>query len=134
MNRMQVSAARLRMWACAGALLAVAGGACLRPAESGAASLRCAPVVTGAGPGLTKAWVWIVSGRVDCEKSREVIFKALSTSPYEEMQIKGWACKSTDRGGSGVWGARCTRDGERGEEVIRSTLPRRCPRCRKIRQ
>jgi hypothetical protein len=109
-------------------------GACwLQAADSDAASRRCAPVVTNAGPGFTMASVLIVSGRVDCEKSRRVIFKALSTVAYESRRIEGWDCGSSAKGGTGVYGARCTREGEKGEEVIKSTLPQRCPGCHKVR-
>jgi hypothetical protein len=114
-------------------VLALAALACLQATESDAAGRRCAPVVTAAGPGFTQASVLIVSGRVDCEKARKAIFKALSTTPYESRRIEGWDCKSSARGGSGVYGARCTREGEKGEEVIKSTLPQRCPTCHKTR-
>jgi hypothetical protein len=114
-------------------LAATAIAVWLGAATSDAANRRCAPVVSAEGPGLTKASVLIVSGRVDCEKSREVIFKALSVTPYERLQLKGWDCTSTAEGGSGVFGARCTAEGEKGEEVIRSTLPRRCSGCNKLR-
>jgi hypothetical protein len=115
-------------------VLALGLGACwLHATDSDAASRRCAPVVTNAGPGFTMASVLIVSGRVDCEKSRRVIFKALSTAPYESRRIEGWDCGSSARGGSGVYGARCTREGEKGEEVIKSTRPQRCPGCHKVR-
>jgi hypothetical protein len=114
-------------------LAAIATVLWLGAATSDAANRRCAPVVSAAGPGLTKASVLIVSGRVDCEKSRKVIFKALSTAPYERRQLKGWDCTSTAEGGSGVFGALCTAEGEKGEEVIRSTLPQRCPGCSKLR-
>jgi len=130
----RITARKLRTLACACALFGVAIAASLQPAGSDAANRRCSPVVTAVGPGFAKAFVLILTGRVDCEKSREVIFKALSTSPYEEKQIKAWDCRSTDRGGSGVYGARCATQGERDEELIRSTIPRRCPACRKIRR
>jgi hypothetical protein len=114
-------------------VLALGAVACLQATEAGAAGRRCAPVVTAAGPGFTQASVLIVSGRVDCEKSRKAIFRALSTAPYESRTIEGWDCGSSARGGSGVYGARCTREGEKGEEVIKSTLPQRCPACHKTR-
>jgi hypothetical protein len=123
-------ATRLAAFLCA---LALVAGAWLQATESDAASRRCAPVVTAAGPGFTQAAVVIVSGRVDCEKSRKAIFRALSTTPYESRRIEGWDCRSSARGSSGVYGARCTREGEKGEEVIKSTLPRRCPGCHKTR-
>lgn len=113
--------------------LALGVGAWLQAVESDAASRRCAPVVTAAGPGFTQASVLIVSGRVDCEKSRRAVFKALSTTPYESRMIEGWDCRSSARGGNGVYGARCTREGEKGEEVIKSTRPQRCPGCHKTR-
>jgi hypothetical protein len=114
-------------------LLMVAIGAWLNATESDAAARHCAPVVTNVGPGFTKASVLIVSGRVDCQKSRKVIFRALSTTAYESTQINGWNCKSASKGGSGVYGARCTTEGEKGEEVIKSTVPERCPGCDNIR-
>jgi hypothetical protein len=114
-------------------LLLMAIGAWFDATESDAAARHCAPVVTSAGPGFTKASVLIVSGRVDCQKSRKVIFKALSTIAYESTQVNGWNCKSTSKGGSGVYGARCTAEGEKGEEVIKSTVPQRCPGCDNIR-
>ena len=123
-------ATRLGVLLCA---LALGAGAWLQATESDAASRRCAPVVTAAGPGFTQASVLIVSGRVDCEKSRKAIFRALSTTPYRSRTIEGWDCGSSARAGSGVYGARCTREGEKGEEVIKSTLPQRCPACHKIR-
>jgi hypothetical protein len=123
-------ASRLGVLICA---LAIGVGALLQAAESDAASRRCAPVVTAAGPGFTQASVLIVSGRVDCEKSRKAIFKALSTTPYKSRTVEGWDCSSSARGGSGVYGARCTREGEKGEETIKSTLPQRCPACHKTR-
>jgi hypothetical protein len=123
-------ATRLGVLLCA---LAIGGGAWLQAAESDAAGRRCAPVVTAVGPGFTQASVLIVTGRVDCEKSRKAIFRALSTTPYESRTIEGWNCRSSARGGSGVYGARCTREGEKGEEVIKSTLPQRCPACHKTR-
>ena len=123
-------ASRLGVLLC---VLALGAGAWLQATESDAAGRRCAPVVTAAGPGFTQASVLIVSGRVDCEKSRKAIFRALSTTPYESRTIEGWNCRSSARGGSGVYGARCTREGEKGEEVIKSTLPRRCPACHKTR-
>jgi hypothetical protein len=113
--------------------LALGLGAWLQAAESDAAARRCAPVVTAAGPGFTQASVLIVNGRVDCEKSRKAIFKALSTTPYRSRTIEGWNCRSTAKGGSGVYGARCTRRGEKDEEVIKSSLPQRCPACHKTR-
>jgi hypothetical protein len=118
---------------CASALLVLGVCAWLQATESDAASRRCSPVVTGLGPGFTRASVLIVTGRVDCEKSRQVIFKALSKATYEDKGIEGWACRSTNRGPSGVYGARCTTEGEKGEEVIKSTLPQRCPGCHKTR-
>ena len=124
---------RSLLGACACALLIAGVGSGLHAAGAEAANRRCAPVVTSLGPGFTKASVLIVTGRVDCEKSRRVIFKALSTAPYEGKEIAGWDCRSTRRGGSGVYGARCTTEGEKGEELIKSTLPRRCPGCHKIR-
>ena len=107
----------------------------LTPAAGGTSSAarRCSPVVTAAGPGLTQATVLIVAGRTDCEKSRKVIFRALSTTRYESKTINGWDCASAAKGGSGVFGARCTTEGEKGEEVIKSTLPQRCPGCHKTR-
>ena len=117
---------------CACALLVLGLSAWLHVGES-AAARHCSPVVTGAGPGFTQASVLIVTGRTDCEKSRKVIFKALSTSPYASRLVNGWNCASTARGGSGVYGARCTTEGEKGEEVIKSTLPRPCPSCHKPR-
>lgn len=123
-------ASRLGVLLC---LLALAAIACLQATESDAAGRRCAPVVTAAGPGFTQASVLIVSGRVDCEKSRKAIFRALSTTPYMGRAIEGWSCRSSGRGGSGVYGARCTKQGEKGEEVIKSTLPQRCPNCHKTR-
>ena len=114
-------------------VLALGVVACLQATESDAAIRRCAPVVTAAGPGFSQASVLIVSGRVDCEKSRKAIFRALSTTPYESRTIEGWNCRSSARGGSGVYGARCTRQGEKDEEVIRSTLPQRCSACHKTR-
>ena len=113
--------------------LAVGAAAWLQAADSDAAGRRCAPVVTAAGPGFTQASVLIVSGRVDCEKSRKVIFKALSTTRYKSRTIEGWRCRSSAKGGSGVYGARCTMQGEKDEEVIKSTLPQRCPACHKTR-
>jgi hypothetical protein len=118
---------------CALALLVLAAGAWLQTTESDAAR-RCAPVVTGTGPGLTKASVLILSGRVDCEKSRKVIFKALSTTSYKSRQINGWDCESTTRASSNdLYGARCTTQGEREEETIKSTVPHRCHGCDGIR-
>jgi hypothetical protein len=114
-------------------VLALGAVAWLQAPEADAAGRRCAPVVTAAGPGFTQASVLIVTGRVDCEKSRKAIFRALSTTPYESRTIEGWHCRSSARGGSGVYGARCTREGEKGEEVIKSTLPQRCPGCHKTR-
>ena len=113
--------------------LALGAGVWLQAADSEAAGRRCAPVVTAAGPGFTQASVLIVTGRVDCEKSRKAIFRALSTTFFESRTIEGWNCGSSARGGSGVYGARCTREGEKGEEVIKSTLPQRCPTCHKTR-
>ena len=123
-------ASRLGVLLCA---LALGAGGWLHATESDAAGRHCAPVVTAAGPGFTQASVLIVSGRVDCEKSRKAIFRALSTTPYESRAIEGWDCSSSARGGSGVYGARCTREGEKGEEVIKSSLPQRCPACHKTR-
>lgn len=123
-------ALRLSVLLCA---LALGLGAWLQAADSDAASRRCAPVVTAAGPGFTQASVLIVSGRADCEKSRKVVFRALSTTAYRSRTIEGWHCRSSAKGGSGVYGARCTRQGEKGEEVIKSTLPQRCPACHKTR-
>jgi hypothetical protein len=131
--RMTAAAAkRLGIGVCACALLVLGLSAWLRAEESSAAR-RCSPVVTGAGPGFTQATVLIVTGRTDCEKSRKVIFRALSTSRYESKTINGWDCASAAKGGSGVFGARCTTEGEKGEEVIKSTLPQRCPGCHKTR-
>ena len=66
---------------CLCALLVLGLSAWLDVGES-AAARHCSPVVTGAGPGFTQASVLIVTGRTDCEKSRKVIFKALSTTSY----------------------------------------------------
>ena len=126
------AAKRLGIGACACVLLILGLSAGLRAEESSAAR-RCSPVVTGAGPGFTQATVLIVTGRTDCEKSRKVIFRALSTTRYESRAINGWHCASSARGGSGVYGARCTTEGEKGEEAIKSTLPQRCPGCHKAR-
>jgi hypothetical protein len=102
-------------------------------ADQSAAALHCAPVVTGAGPGFSQATVLIVTGRTDCEKSRKVIYAALSTVSYKSKPVNGWYCASTARGDSGVYGARCTTEGEKGEVVIKSTIPQRCPGCHKTR-
>ena len=85
-------------WASSLCALALGAVAWLQAAESDAASRRCAPVVTAAGPGFTQASVLIVSGRVDCEKSRKAIFRALSTTPYESRPIEGWDCRSYRQG------------------------------------
>ena len=63
------------------------------------------------------AIVLIVTGRTDCEKSRKVIFRALSNTRYESKAINGWHCASSAKGGSGVYGARCTTEGEKGEDA-----------------
>lgn len=62
-----------------------------------------------------------------------VIYRALSTSPYKSKQINGWDCETTTKGRSGVYGARCTTQGEKEEEIIKSTVPQRCPGCDGIR-
>jgi hypothetical protein len=126
------AAKRWGVGVCACALLLLGLSAWLRADESSAARY-CSPVVTVAGPGFTQASVLIVTGRTDCEKSRKVVFRALSTIPYESRAINGWQCASAAKGGSGVYGARCTTEGEKGEEVIKSTLPRPCPGCHKPR-
>lgn len=117
--------------------VAVAGGlaavALLGPAAVPAGGRHCSPVVTNLGPGYSKATVLIVTGRTDCEKSRRVIFKALSLTGYGHRQIEGWDCSSTGAGGTGVHGASCTTEGEKGEERIRSTVPQRCPGCDKVK-
>ena len=103
-------------------------------AETSAAARHCAPVVTNAGPGLTKATVIIVDGRVDCEKSRKVIFKALSATSYKHRTINGWDCESTKRASaSQLFGARCTTEGDVEIETIKSTVPHRCPDCNGIK-
>jgi hypothetical protein len=114
-------------------MLLILGSSAWLGAEESSAARRCSPVVTGAGPGFTQATVLIVTGRTDCEKSRKVIFRALSTTRYESKSIDGWHCASAAKGGSGVYGARCTTEGEKGEEAIKSTLPQRCPGCHKAR-
>ena len=116
-----------------GALLALVLLSWLGATRSDASGRHCSPVVTNAGPGYNKATVLIVTGRTDCEKSRKVVYKALSTSRYEHHQIGGWDCSSTSKGPSGVYGARCSTEGEIGVEVIKSTLPKRCPGCHKTR-
>jgi hypothetical protein len=129
------ASAAVKRWAlgiCACTLVVIGLSAGLQAGES-AAARRCAPVVTKTGPGLTQASVLIVTGRADCEKSRKVIFEALSTVFYKNRLVKGWHCASTDKGRSGVYGAQCTNEGEKGEEVIRSTVPQRCPGCDKPR-
>jgi hypothetical protein len=91
-------------------------------------------VVTKEGPGFTKASVLIVAGRVDCEKSRKVIWQALSPKRYKHRRIAGWDCASTARASaSGLFGASCEAEGERGREVIKSTTPHRCPDCDSVR-
>ena len=127
------NAKRWGLAVCACALLALCMGAWLQATESEAGARRCAPVVTKTGPGYTQASVLIVDGRVDCEKSRKVIYEALSTSSYKSKTINGWDCESTQKGRSGVFGARCTTEGEKELETIKSTVPQRCPGCDGIR-
>ncbi len=93
---------------------------------------HCAVVVTALGSGLTSASVLVVEGRADCEHSRRVIYKALSTSYYKDRQIEGWDCHSTVAG-NGVFGASCSSEGEVGREVIKSSKPKRCPSCNRPR-
>jgi hypothetical protein len=114
-------------------LVGLAACAWLQVADADASVRHCAPVVSKTGPGFTKASVVIVTGRVDCQKSRKVIFEALSTASYKSKQINGWDCQSTGKGGSGVYGARCSTQGEKGEEVIKSTVPEHCGGCDNIR-
>jgi hypothetical protein len=123
---------RLGIGVCACALLVLGLSAWLHVGES-AAARHCAPVVTSAGHGFTQASVLIVTGRTDCEKSRKVIYKALSTTSYGSKRINGWDCASTSKGSSGVFGARCTTEGEKGAEVIKSSVPKPCPGCHKTR-
>lgn len=104
-------------------------------ARSEAGGLRyCSPIVTNAGPGYSKASLYIISGRTDCEKSRKVIAQALSPSSYKQRRIQGWDCASTTRAGhSELFGARCEMYGEEEREVIKSTVPHRCPDCHGVR-
>jgi hypothetical protein len=102
-------------------------------ARPSAAALHCTPVVTNLGPGFSQATVLIVTGRTDCEKARRVIFKALSRSPYGHRQIEGWDCESTGAGATGIHGASCSTEGEKGITKIRSTVPKRCPGCHKVK-
>jgi hypothetical protein len=75
----------------------------------------------------------VVAGKLDCEKSRRQISKALSATRYEGRQIAGWTCSSTARTGSGhLYGATCTREGDE-REAVRSTIPRPCHSCSSIR-
>ena len=134
MMELEASAA-LKRWGigiCACALVVLGLSAWLQ-ADNSAAARRCAPIVTTTGPGFTQASVLIVTGRTDCEKSRKVISAALSTTSYKKKLVNGWQCASTAKGRSGVYGARCTTEGEKGEEVIKSTVPQRCPGCDKAR-
>lgn len=121
---------------CALAALAVLAGLWYQPGSSEASGLRyCSPVVTNAGPGYSEASVYILSGRTDCEKSRKVIWQALSATPYGQRQIQGWSCATTDRASkSDLYGVRCEMSGEEEHEAIKSTLPHRCPDCHGIRK
>jgi hypothetical protein len=108
---------------CIGALCA----ASLLDTPAAPAYQYCSPVVTNAGPGFSKAAVLIVSGRTDCEKSRKVIFRALSAKHYDKRKVLGWTCESTKRA-DGAYGALCRKSA--GESlVIKSTTPHRCPGC-----
>lgn len=119
--------------ACALALaLAVWQGTTHSPQAS--ASMHCPPVVTKAGKAkFSKAFVLIVERyEVDCEKARKTIYHALSAKPYRNRLIRGWTCRSTHRAGrSTPYGAVCVKEEPR--EVIRSTTPRRCNKCRHVR-
>jgi hypothetical protein len=111
-------------WATAGA-----GGA------AAAQYRRCSPVAAKSpAGGFDSAAVLVVAGKIDCEKSRREIFKALSATSYKGRQIAGWTCSSTARAGSGhLYGATCSREeGER--EVVRSTTPKPCSSCTKPRE
>ena len=119
------------------ALLAVIAAG---PGTGGAQALRsryCSPVVVKApGGGFDSAAVLVTAGKVDCEKSRKLIGKALSPQPYSERQIAGWTCSTTTRASSGhLYGAGCALEsGQGGErEAVRSTTPRPCPSCKSAR-
>lgn len=124
----RATAARWAAVLCAAALLAAAG-LWLGADRAGAGARHCAPVVSRVGPGLTKAKVLILNGRVDCLQSRKVVYRALSKKRYKKRRVAGWTCTSTRHGRSGVFGARCATEGYAGREVIRSTVPQRCPDC-----
>jgi hypothetical protein len=104
-----------------------------RPATA-AQFKRCSPVVAHApGGGFDRAAVLVVSGKQDCEKSRRAISGALSSSRYNDRVIGGWTCFSTARAGSGhLYGASCVRESEE-REAVRSTTPRPCHSCSKVR-
>jgi hypothetical protein len=132
-TRAGVRAPRSRALAiCGAALLALLAVSGAERAEAGAR--HCAQIISRVGPGYTKATVLIVSGRVDCEKSRRVIYKALSGKRYGKRRIAGWSCTSTRPGRSGVFGARCESEGYVGREVIKSSVPQRCPGCHGTRK
>jgi hypothetical protein len=116
--------------------LALAAGLSQQPGSSAASGLRyCSPVVTNTGPGYSKASVYILTGRTDCEKARPVIWQALSPSSYKKRQIAGWSCASTSRAGKAdLYGARCERNGPEEYEAIKSTVPHRCGDCDGIRK
>lgn len=121
---------------CALAALGLLAGFAHQSGSAEASGLRyCSPVVTNAGPGYSKASFYILTGRTDCEKARKVIWQALSVTSYKQRQIQGWSCASTSRAGSsGLYGARCERDGPDEYEAIKSAVPHRCPDCDGIRK
>jgi hypothetical protein len=116
-------------------LAVVAGLATTAAGSAGAAQFRRCSPVAGKAPsgGFDRATVLVVAGKLDCEKSRLQIFKALSATRYEGRQIAGWTCSSTARAGSGhLYGATCTREGDE-REAVRSTVPRPCHSCSSTR-